>query len=318
MDQLQPPFISPRFAGIATFFRLPHVADPSRLDVAICGVPFDGGVTNRPGARLGPRQVREMSASFIRRVHPGSNEAPADRCRVGDLGDSPVNPIDQQDSLRLIADYFAAIHRAGAVPLAIGGDHLVSLPILRGIARERPVGMVHFDAHTDTYDAVWSAASKYDNGTVFRRAVEEGLLDPKRTIQIGIRGSRFGFNDLEYSQKSGMRVVTIDEFFELGTERVVAEARRVAGDGPTYVSFDVDGLDAVFVPGTGAPEVGGYTTRDAQVMIRGLKGLNLVGADMVEVCPLMDESGATARVGANIAFELLEVLTDSVARRNRR
>ena len=308
-------FSMPRFGGIVTFFRLPHRPDPAGLDVAVCGVPFDGGITNRTGARHGPRQVREMTHNHIRPVHPTTGRSPFDLCRVADVGDVPINPIDQQDSLERIEGFFAEIHAAGAVPLTAGGDHLVSLPILRALAKDRPVGMVHFDAHTDTYDTVFSDKFKYDNGTPFRRAVEEGILDPKRTIQIGIRGPRFSEDDLAFSLDNGMRVIEIDEYFELGNEAVIAEARRVTGDGPTYISFDVDALDAVYVPGTGAPEIGGYSPRDAQVMIRGLRGLHVIGADMVEVAPPLDPLGGTARVAANLMFELLDVIAESVVAR---
>ena len=305
----------PRFAGVVTFFRLPHLTDPTGLDIAVCGVPFDGGITNRTGARHGPRQVREMTHSHIRPFHPTTNRSPFEMCTAADLGDVPINPIVQKDSLQSIEDFFARIHAAGAIPLAAAGDHLISLPILRAIARDRPVGMVHFDAHTDTYDAVFGESPAYDNGTPFRRAVEEALVDPKRVIQIGIRGPRFSADDLAFSLESGMRVVEIEEYFALGNEGVAAEARRVVGDGPTYVSFDVDGLDAVFVPGTGALEIGGYAPRDAQVMIRGLRGLDIIGADMVEVSPPLAPLGGTARVGANMMFELSNVMAEAVVNR---
>ncbi len=300
----------PRFAGITTFFRLPHQPSAEGLDVAIAGVPFDGGMTNKNGARHGPRQVREMSHAHIRPFHPTSERSPFRICRAADLGDVPINPINQADSLARIEAFMARIVAAGAKPLSVGGDHLVSLPILRAVARERPVGMVHFDAHSDTYDTVFD--DPYDNGTPFRRAIEEGLLAPERTIQIGIRGSQYSADDLTFARQSGIRVVTIDEYFELGNQAVVALARRVVGDGPVYLSFDVDALDPAYAPGTGAPEVGGYSVRDAQVMIRGLRGLDVVGADMVEVAPPLDPLGGTARVGANILFELMDVLAETV------
>ena len=307
----------PRFGGITTFFRLPLAADATGLDIAVCGVPFDGGITNRAGARFGPREVRSLSWSHIRPYHPVNDEAVFARVRAADIGDVNVIPTERDESLELIEAFFAAIHAGSAVPLAVGGDHLVTLPIFRGIARERPVGMIHFDAHSDTYDTIVPGRDefKYDNGTVFRRAVEEGLLDPKRTIQIGIRGPRFTPDDLGFARETGMRVITMDEYDELGPKGVIAEARRVVGDGPTYVSFDIDALDAVFCPGTGSPEIGGYTTREAQVMIRGLEGLDLIGADLVEVAPPLDTGGQTARVGAHLLFELFHVLADAAARR---
>jgi len=188
-----------------------------------------------------------------------------------------------------------------------GGDHLITLPIFRAIAKDRPIGMVHFDAHMDTADDAYDG-EKYHHGTPFRRAVEEELLDPKRTIQIGIRGSITENNN--FSESSGMRVVYIEEFFRIGTSRIISEIRRVIGDGPTYISFDVDGLDPVYAPGTGTPEIGGYTTHDAQTMIRGLRGCNLIGGDVVEVSPLLDISGNTALVGATMMFEILCLLAE--------
>ena len=305
----------PRFGGIVSFFRLPYRPDPAGVDIAVCGVPFDGGITNRTGARHGPRAVREMTHVHIRPVHPSTNRSAFELCKAADVGDVAVNPIDQADSLLRIEEFFTRIREAGAIPLAAGGDHLISLPILRALAKHRPVGMVHFDAHTDTYDSVFGDSPGYDNGTPFRRAVEEGLLDPKRVIQIGIRGPRFGTEDLKFSLDAGMRVIDIEEYFEMGNHAVIDEAHRVVGDGPVYVSFDVDALDAVYVPGTGVPEIGGFSPRDAQVMIRGLKGMDIVGADMVEVSPPLDAAGTTARVGANMMFELFDIMAEAVVAR---
>ncbi|MBT6096061.1 MAG: agmatinase [Rhodospirillaceae bacterium] len=304
----------PRFAGLPTFMRLPHVSDPAVVDIALVGVPWDGGTTNRAGARHGPREIRNMS-SLMRRVHPVSGISPYELCRIADLGDSSVNPIDLMETLKRVEDFFTEIHTAGAHPLTAGGDHLITLPIMRAIAKDGPVGMVHFDAHTDTNDEYFGG-SKFTHGTPFRRAVEEGLLDPKRTIQIGIRGSMYTSDDLAYSYDSGMRVITIEDYFSMGVEAVIAEARRVAGNGPTYVSFDVDGLDPVYAPGTGTPEIGGYSTFEAQQMLRGLKGLNLIGGDVVEVAPPFDPSGNTALVGATMMFEILCVLADAIAARS--
>ncbi len=308
--------VMPRFAGPVTFMRLPQIEDPARVDIALVGVPWDGGTTNRAGARHGPREIRNMSA-FMRRIHPRSGIAPYELCRIADLGDCPVNPIDVDDTLGRVEKFFAAIHAAGAVPLSAGGDHLMTLPVMRAIAAERPVGMVHFDAHCDTADSYFGG-SRYTHGTPFRRAVEEGLLDPERTIQIGIRGSLYSPDDWKFSYDSGMRVVTIEEYFEMGVDAVIAEARRVVGDGPTYVSFDVDGLDPVYAPGTGTPEIGGYSTFEAQRMIRGLEGLDLVGGDVVEVAPPFDPSGNTALVGATMMFEILCVLAKATAARKGR
>lgn len=316
-DNPQPPDLNtmPRFAGVATFMRLPVETDFSRIDIALAGVPWDGGTTNRAGARHGPREIRNMS-SLIRRINHASGIAPFELCRVADAGDAPVNPINVQDSLARIQGFFARIAAAGAVPLSAGGDHLVTLPILRALAQRRPVGMVHFDAHSDTADSYFGG-ERYTHGTPFRRAVEEGLLDPKRTIQIGIRGSLYDAHDLDFAREAGMRIVTIEDFHDLGLDGTIAEARRVAGDGPTYVSFDVDGLDPVYAPGTGTPEIGGFTTHEAQRMIRGLQGLDLIGGDVVEVAPPFDPSGNTALVGATMMFEILCVLAEARVRRGR-
>ncbi|HKP27244.1 MAG TPA: agmatinase [Dongiaceae bacterium] len=306
----------PRFGAIPTFMRLPHVPDPAKLDIALIGVPWDGGTTNRAGARHGPREIRNMS-SFMRKVHHVSRIAPYDLARIADLGDAPVNPIDLMDTLARVEKFYAKIHAAGALPLSAGGDHLITLPIYRAIAKGRPVGMVHFDAHSDTNDRYFGD-NKYTHGTPFRRAVEEGLLDPKRTVQIGIRGSIYSSDDMSFAESSGMRVIYMEEFVKLGTAKVIEITRRVAGDGPTYVSFDVDGLDPVYAPGTGTPEIGGMTTREAQEVVRGLQGLNLVGGDVVEVSPPFDPSGNTALVGATFMFEIMCLLADAVARRRSR
>lgn len=306
----------PRFGDIATFMRLPLLRDPAAVDVALVGVPWDGGTTNRAGARHGPREIRNMS-SLVRRVHHATKVSPYDIARCADLGDAPVNPVDVADALKRIEAFFARIHVAGALPLAAGGDHLITLPIFRAITRNRPVGMVHFDAHTDTWDSYFGGF-KYTHGTPFRRAIEEGLLDPKRTIQIGIRGSLYRADDMDWGLAQGIRVVTIEEYFKMGPERVAAEARRVVGNGPVYVSFDVDGLDPVYAPGTGTPEIGGYSTAEAQAMLRGLRGLDLVGGDVVEVSPPFDPSGNTAIVGATMMFEILCLLAEAAAQRKGR
>ncbi|MCW5747686.1 MAG: agmatinase [Alphaproteobacteria bacterium] len=307
--------VVPRFGGVATFMRLPLFDDPAELDIALVGVPWDGGTTNRPGARHGPRQMRDMS-TLMRRVHHVSGIAPYTLARIGDLGDAPVNPASIDDSLARIEAFFARLHRAGTVPLAAGGDHLVTLPILRAIARRRKLGVVHFDAHSDTWDTYFGG-HKYTHGTPFRRAIEEGLIDPRRLVQIGIRGSLYSRNDMTWAHDQGIRVITIEEYFALGVERVIAEARRVVGDGPTYVSFDVDGLDPVFAPGTGTPEIGGYSSHEAQRMIRGLRGLDLVGGDVVEVSPPFDTSGGTALTGVTLMWELMCQLAERVAARRR-
>src|SRR5258706_3190174 len=304
--------VTPRFAGHSTFMRLPVVSDPRQLDIAIVGVPWDGGTTNRPGPRHGPRQVRDMS-SLIKRVHSVTKISPYELCRVADFGDAPVNPIDLDRSLESIRAFFAQIAEAQTAPLAIGGDHLSSLPILRALGKKRPVGMIHFDAHSDTVDSYFGGL-KYTHGTPFRRAIEEGLLDPKRVVQIGIKGSTHSADQSHWPIQQGICIHSIEEFEEIGTDTVIREARRVVGEGPTYVSFDIDALDPAFAPGTGTPEFGGLTSREVMRMLRGLRDLDLVGADVVEVSPPFDPSGATALAAANIAFELLCLLAEAVAK----
>jgi guanidinopropionase len=306
--------VIPRFAGIPSFMRLPIFTDPADVQIALLGIPWDGGTTNRAGARHGPREVRNQS-SMMRKVHHVSHIAPYDLVRVGDLGDAPVNPIDLLDSLKRIEAFYRQVHEAGTVPLSVGGDHLVTLPIFRAIARDRPIGMVHFDAHSDTNDRYFGD-NLYTHGTPFRRAIEEGLLDPKRTVQIGIRGSIYSAEDEDFAKDCGIRVIHMEEFADIGVAATIAEARRIVGDEPTYVTFDVDVLDPAFAPGTGTPEIGGITTLQAQQLIRGLQGLNLVGADVVEVSPPFDVGGATALVGATMMFELLCILADSIKRRS--
>jgi guanidinopropionase len=282
----------------------------SQVDIGLVGIPWDGGTTNRAGARHGPRQVRDLS-TMIRNVNRASGINPFALCNCADLGDTPVNPVDVMDSMARIKTFFDRVCDAGVAPLAVGGDHLSTLPVMRALAKNGPVGMVHFDAHTDTWDGYFGGF-KYTHGTPFRRAVEEGLLDPKRTVQIGIRGALYNDAEDTWGQEQGIRVIDIDEFHAMGIEAVMQEARRVVGDGATYVSFDVDALDPVYAPGTGTPEIGGMTTLEAQWAVRALRGLNLVGGDVVEVSPPFDTSGNTAMVGATMLFEILCVLADSV------
>ncbi len=305
--------LAPRYAEIATFMRAPLRSDPVGVDIGMIGVPFDGAVTNRPGARHGPREMRNMS-SLMRAIHHVTHVNPYALCTVADLGDVPLPRIyDLEGSLEDIADFYRVVHSAGTAPLSAGGDHSITLPIYRAIAAERPVGMVHIDAHTDTWDEF--LGSKFTHGAPFRRAVEEGLLDPKRTVQIGIRGAQNSDEGWTFSLDSGMRVIFIEEFTQLGVEAVIAEARRVVGDGPTYISFDVDGLDPVYAPGTGTPEVGGLTTIEAQLLLRGCRGLDLVGGDVVEVAPPFDPTGNTALVAATMMYEILCLLAEAVAAR---
>ena len=298
----------PRFAGLPTFMRLPVALSAADVDVALVGVPFDGGTTNRAGTRHGPREIRNQS-SLMRRVHHVTGVAPYDLVRVGDLGDCPINPIDLMDALKKIETFFAGIHTAGAIPIAAGGDHLMSLPILRALGKARPLGMIHFDAHSDTNDRYFGD-NPYTHGTPFRRAVEESLLDPKRIVQIGIRGSIYDSSDYDFAKANGIRIIFIEEFVKRGPEDVLREAREIVGTSPTYISFDIDSIDPSMAPGTGTPEIGGFTTREAQAMLRSLRGLDIVGADVVEVSPPFDVGGMTALAGATVMFELLCVIAE--------
>jgi len=306
------PSTAPRYTGPVTFMRTQMVSGPSGLDIALIGVPYDGGVEARPGPRYGPREIRNMS-SFMRQVHHVTRINPYAFCRIADIGDVTFSdPFQIQKSHADITEFYLGVHAAGAIPLSAGGDHSISLPILRALAVDGAVGMVHIDAHTDTADE--ELGSKLSHGTPFRRAVEDGLLDPLRTVQIGIRGAQNSEDGWRFSEDSGMRVIFIEEFLELGLDGVIAEAHRVVGDSPTYLSFDIDSLDPAFAPGTGTPEVGGMAPIQAQALIRGLHGLNLIGADVVEVSPPFDPSGNTALVGATMMFEILCVLAEMVVR----
>ena len=302
----------PRYTGLPTFMRASYTEDLSDVDIGLVGVPFDGGVTNRPGARHGPREVRNQS-SLIRTKHPTLRIAPFDRCRVRDIGDAWVErPFGLEGAHEEIEAFFRRVHEAGVVPLAVGGDHSITLPIFRAIAADRPIGMVHIDAHCDTGDDY--LGSRFHHGAPFRRAVEEGLLDPKRTIQIGIRGTVNDFDIWRFSEDSGMRVIDMDAVMDRGVDAIAAEARAVVGDGATYVSFDIDSLDPTFAPGTGTPEAGGLSTREAMRLIRGLRGLDVIGGDVVEVAPPFDPTGGTALAGASILFEILAVTAEAFNR----
>jgi len=300
----------PRFAGVPTFMRLPHVppehARFGEVQIGLIGVPWDSGTTNRPGARHGPRQIRDAS-TMIRAQHGASGMRPFEARACADLGDVGPNPADIHDSMDRITAFYKTVTAAGIVPLTAGGDHLSSLPILRAVAADGPVGMVHFDSHTDLNDSYFGG-TKYTHGTPFRRAVEEGLLDPKRIVQIGIRGTTYGDEDIDFAAAQGIRLIHIEEFHARGVDDVMAEAREIVGQQATYVSYDIDFVDPTFAPGTGTPEVGGPNSFQALEVVRGLAGLHIVGADLVEVAPPFDAGGGTAFLGASIMFELLCVM----------
>jgi guanidinopropionase len=307
------------FSNPATFLAAPYrpdaasSADFGGLDVALVGVPMDLGVTNRAGARLGPRAVRA-----VERIGPYEHAlrmVPSADCQVADVGDVPFQSRFSLESCHHdIEAYYTRLNAAGVVPLSVGGDHSISYSILRALGRDQPVGMVHFDAHCDT-GGIYEG-SKFHHGGPFRQAVLDGVLDPARTIQIGIRGSSEYL--WEFSYDAGMTVIHAEEIPTLGIEAIIEKARQVVGTGPVYVSFDVDCLDPVFAPGTGTPEVGGVTSREALALLRGLIGLDVIGGDVVEVAPQYDSTTNTAQVGAQVLFEIFCLSVDALGRRKSR
>ena len=305
----------PRFAGVPTFMRLPLVepGHPRRGDVQIglVGLPWDGGTSNRSGARHGPRALRDAS-TMVRAQHPVSGLRPFETARCADLGDIGPNPVDLADTLARIETAMAGLRAEGVRPLSVGGDHLCTLPVLRGLARGvAPLGLVHFDSHTDLFPAYFGGTA-LTHGNPFRVAVEEGLIDPRRTIQIGIRGTAYDSADRDFAKAHGIRIVTIEEFFARGAADVMAEARDLLGDRPAYCSYDIDFVDPAFAPGTGTPEVGGPNSFQALEVVRGIAGLNIVAADLVEVSPPFDLGGGTAWLGASILFEMLCVMAEAI------
>ncbi len=286
------------YAGVPTFLSLPYVTNIAGLDVAAIGVPMDLGVTNRPGARFGPRAVRTIER--IGPYHAGFRTVPKAEVRAADVGDVPFRSrFSLEQSLEDIERYYTAIRAEGVRPLSVGGDHSITYPILKALGRGEPVGLVHIDAHCDTMGAF--DGSKFHHGGPFRLAVLDGVLDPERTIQIGIRGSSNMF--WEFSHVSGMTVIYMEDLQKLGVAGVIERARKVIGDEPFYISVDVDGFDPAFAPGTGTPEVGGLTSAEGIALLRGLAGLQVIGADVVEVAPQYDPSTNTSQLAAQLLFE---------------
>jgi agmatinase len=293
------------YAGVSTFLDMPYRPDGdlSGLDVALIGVPMDLAVTNRNGSRLGPRAVRAIER--IGPYHHALRVTPKAELAIADVGDVPFRSrYSLPESIADIEAFFTQVAAAGVKPIAIGGDHSISYPILRALGRQRPVGMVHIDAHCDTSGP--AEGSRFHHGGPFRQAVLDGVLDPERCIQIGIRGSAELL--YEFSHESGMTVIHAEEVDAMGVAAVIAKARAVVGGGPFYITFDVDGLDPAFTPGTGTPEVGGLTPREAQAILRGLRGLDVIGGDVVEVAPQYDSNTVTAQIGAMMAFEILSLM----------
>ena len=301
-----------RFTEVPTFMRAPTSNDLDTIDIGIIGVPYDGGLTVRTGARFGPREVRNQS-TMMRAINVATGVRPFELARVADIGDVRFNDFFNLD--KAVADierYFNRIAKSTVIPLAVGGDHSITYPILKGLHSRagEPFALVHIDAHTDTWPPF--AGSKFHHGAPFRLACDEGLIDPHKTVQIGIRGGQNFADGLVYSQEKGMRVITIEAFDDMGWRAVADEVKALVGDHPAYLTFDVDGLDPVYTPGTGTPEAGGITMREAQRLLRELETLSWVGGDVVEVSPPLDPSGVTALNGATILFEMLCLMAKQV------
>ena len=295
-----------RFTGIPTFMRLPHITQPEELDIAIIGIPFDGGTTYRPGPRFGPRNVRVQSA-IIRPWNPVLNVNPFAKYRIADFGDLSVNPLSIEDTFRRIEQGLAPVLAAGARTACVGGDHSISLPILRAIAEKQggPVNLIQFDAHNDLWDEYFG--SKYSHGTPFRRAFEEGLLKDGGVLQVGLRGQVYGEDDFDFAKQHQVRMVTAEQFHEKGLPQV---RRHLAAfkNKPIYVTLDIDSVDPAYAPGTGTPQVGGFTSHQILQLVRALRGLNIIGCDVVEVSPPYDTGELTSLLAANLLYELLCVL----------
>lgn len=303
-----------RFAGVPTFMRLPSLNPEHHrfvdVNIGLLGVPWDGGTTNRPGARHGPRQMRDLS-TMIRAMNPVTGISPFASVNCADLGDVPPNPVDIQDSLNRVTDFISVMEAQNITPMTAGGDHLVTLPILRALAINGPLGLIQFDSHTDLFDSYFGG-HKFTHGTPFRRAIEEGLVDPKRFVQVGIRGTAYNLDDIEWGIDQGVRIIRIEELFERGIPDVMAEVRKIVGISPTYCTYDIDFIDPTFAPGTGTPEIGGPNSFQAQQVVRELAGVNLIGADLVEVSPPLDASGGTAWLGVSLMFELMCILSQNI------
>lgn len=299
----------PRFSAIKTFFRLPHVSVDQDYEVGIFGIPYDGGVSYRPGARFAPSKVREVT-SLGRGFHMTRMENFFEKIKVADIGDCPVVPIDQAQTYKLIEDFVGNILSMNKKFLSVGGDHSTTLPVLRALRKKygKPLAFIHFDAHLDTYPAAWGC--EYHHGAFARHAVEEGLVDPKKMVQIGIRGPLAGGSDLDFINKHGIRVITVDDIRNLPINEFV-KTLPAFDETPTYISYDIDNLDPSYAPGTGTPVPGGLTTYEAQRIFRALKIKNFVGGDVVEICPAYDHADLTALAGMDALFEMLHLFVQN-------
>ena len=293
----------PRFAGPGTMMRLPAAENAAGLDVCFVGIPMDIGTSNRSGTRFGPKQIRAESV-LLRPYNMASRAAPFDSLMVADLGDVPINIFDLKDSVRRIEAYFDAMLLHDVIPLTMGGDHTLTLPILRAMAKKHgPVALLHIDAHADVNEHMFGEAVAH--GTPFRRAVEENLIDTARSFQIGLRGTGYAAEDFDWSRDQGFTVIQAEELWHKSASPLMQDVKDRLGAQPTYLSFDIDALDPAYAPGTGTPEFGGLTTVQALEIIRGCRGLNLVGGDLVEVSPPYDKDGNTALLAANLLYEML-------------
>jgi guanidinobutyrase len=296
----------PRFGGPSTFMRLPAQDTAMGLDAAFVGIPMDIGASNRPGTRFGPRQIRSESA-MIRPYNMWTRAAPFDALNVADIGDVAINTFDLKDAVRRITAFYDNLLQHPVIPLTMGGDHTLSLPVLRAIAKKHgPVALIHVDAHADINEHMFG--EDIAHGTPFRRAYEEGLIDAQNTFQIGLRGTGYGPDDFDTARNWGFTVIQAEELWHKSAAPLMEQVRTQIGDRPVYLSFDIDSMDPAFAPGTGTVEMGGLTTIQALEIVRGCQGLNLVGCDLVEVSPPYDPSGNTAMIAANLLYEMLCVL----------
>lgn len=302
----------PRFSDVATFMRTRRVDPVAELDIGLVGVPFDIGLNYRSGPREAPGAVRHASR-LIRMAHPTTHVEPYKLCNIADVGDAPINPMKLDASIQMIEDFFANLKALDIRPVTIGGDHTIPTPILRALAADGPVGLLQIDSHADVLDEMCD--TKVNHATFMRRAHEEGLIDPARTVQLGLRGSRFVPEDIQYGQDAGFTVLTMDDYEALGRAATIQRIQETIGAGPMYVTIDIDGLDPSYCPGTAVPEIGGITPRDVQKIIQGLMGFDVIGADICEVAPCYDPTGITSVTAANLMFELTCVIADGLSRR---
>ena len=310
MGEVYQPHKTLRNTQVASFMRCPQINSFNAADIGIIGIPYDGGLTFQTGARFGPREVRNQSC-MMRAINVSTNVEPYELARVGDLGDILLKDIFTHDNaIEEIRQYYQQLAESNIMPLSVGGDHSVTYPILKGLQKrfEQPIALIHFDSHTDTWGEF--SGSKFHHGAPFRLACDEGLIDPTKTLQIGIRGGQNIWDGLNYSRDKGMHVITIEDFEDMGWREVCVKIRQVVGDSPVYLTFDIDGLDPAYAPGTGTAEFGGLTVHQGLEIVRGCRGLNVIGGDLVEVSPPYDSTGNTALLGATLIYEMLCVLPE--------